>query len=187
VEAFSKDFSKKVDEALKKSVGTKNKSDIMKAEAVKQEAHVMQVTEEHEKDDLIFNYLHKDQINITGEIDDQRNVVFVNEVKVHIKDSDFVLLLKFVAELKKDNGGWFNPELLPGKYQPISLLRDVLEPGLLCKKLSCKGKRRQIIQNQRRGTGLYRLSVPPYCVIYNKVKLLNHNYPPIKKTAQNLP
>jgi len=91
------------------------------------------LTSKQERDYKKFEYKCKDQIHIPGTGSFYRsNEIIANEVKIKIGDSIFLLLLRFIVELKKGLGGWINVNTLkseriindPDKYQIYSNLRS---------------------------------------------------------------
>lgn len=136
------------------------------------------------------NYEYKcfDKIHIPGTSSIYRsNEIIVNEIKIKIGDSLFLLLLRLAVELKKGEGGWVNISTLhidriitdPNKYQIYSRLRTTLQGSLIDK----DGKK--FIEND--GSKNYRISTHPDFITYNKKKLLNHKDPDIKRLAEELP
>ena len=141
-----------------------------------------------EKDYEKHEYKCKDQINILGTSSINRsNEIIVNKTKIKIGDSLFLLLLRFIVELKKGEGGWVSIYSLhdehiitdPDKYQIYSRLRTDLQGCLIDK----DGEK--FIEND--GSKNYRISTHPDFITYNKEKLLSHNDPRIRKLAEELP
>lgn len=125
-----------------------------------------------------------DEIHITGNSSIYRsNEIIVNGIKIKIGDSIFLLLLRLVVELKKEEGGWVDRNTLykdriirdPDKFQIYSNLRTALQGNLLDKNA------RKFIEND--GSKSYRISTHPDFITYNKEKLLNH--PPYKGKKSN--
>jgi hypothetical protein len=104
-----------------------------------------------------------------------------------LADSLFALLLRFVVELKKGEGGWVSSPILQAEgfvgdsrlYQPYSNLRVALKGSLKEK----DGKK--FIEASHSKT--YRISTHPEFVTHDKQKLLNHPQSDIRELAKQLP
>jgi hypothetical protein len=146
------------------------------------------LTERQLADYEIYGYLCQDHLHIPGTFPRERsNDIFLNGHKLCLGDSLFVLLLRFVVELKKGKGGWVNIYTLETekiitdvlKYQIYSNLRTALEGSLREK----DGKK--FIESS--GSKKYRISTHPDFVTYDRKKLINHPDPDIVKLAKQLP
>ena len=106
--------------------------------------------------------------------------------QIKISDAIFILLLRFVLELKKKKGGWVNRYTLQSegfvsdaeRFQMYSNLRTALEGSLLDK------DGQKFIQND--GSKNYRVSTHPDFVTYNKKKLLKHPDERVRGIAREL-
>lgn len=154
------------------------------------------ISDEQQEDINKHEYKCKDQIYVPGTSQYFRsNDIVVNKVQMTIGDSILKLLLRFLVELKKRNGGWVsratildenifkssdsdNPQGIED-FRKFYELRKALK-GYLLKKDSDK-----FIENDRKGR--YRISTHPDFITYNKEKLLNHKDPQIRKLAEKLP
>lgn len=145
------------------------------------------LTSKQEKDYEKFEYKCYDHLHIPGTSSINRsNEIIVNEVKIKIGDSLFLLLLRFIVELKKEAGGWINSYTLyeekvipdPNKYQKYSNLKRDLQGSLLNRDAE------KFIQND--GSRNFRISTHPDFITYNKEKLLNHQDSQIRKLAEEL-
>jgi len=140
------------------------------------------------KDYLKHEYNCYDKIFVSGTVSaDRSNLVEINGDEIIIGDSLFLLLLRFVTELKKKEGGWVSiPDLEsegiitePGQYQAYSRLRNAVKGSLL------KKKSQEFIENNRSGS--YRISTHPDFVTYDKKKLKHHPNHRITELARGLP
>jgi len=127
-----------------------------------------------------YVYLCQDRLYIPGTFPRERmNDIFLNGHKLRLGDALFALLMRFVAELKKGQGGWVSTsDLVAEGYinhiehrQRFSNLRTKLE-GSLHEKAGTK-----FIQAS--GSKEYRLSTHPDFVTYDKEKLKTHPDPKI--------
>jgi len=146
------------------------------------------LSKKQNNDYIRHEYKSYDKVDIPGTNSVYRsNEIIVNGVKIKIGDSIFLLLLRFIVELKKGEGGWINKNTLkseriindPNKYQIYSRLRTALKGSLIDK----DGEK--FIESD--GSKNYRVSTHPDFITYNKEKLLNHKDSDIKKLAEKLP
>lgn len=147
------------------------------------------LSEEQKRDYKKYEYKCKDKIYILGTSQHFRsNDIIINKVQMTIGDSILKLLLRFLVELKKRNGGWISRDTIldenifnsddPEDFRKFYELRKALK-GFLLKKDSNK-----FIENDRKKH--YRISTHPDFITYNKEKLLNHKDPQIRKLAEEL-
>ena len=146
------------------------------------------LTERQLADYEIYGYLCQDHLHIPGTFPRERsNDIFLNGHKLCLGDSLFVLLLRFVVELKKGKGGWVNIYTLETekiitdvlKYQIYSNLRTAIEGSLL------KKDGQKFIEND--GSKNYRISVHPTLINYDKKKLREHQDYRVRELAKQLP
>jgi hypothetical protein len=149
---------------------------------------IVKLTERQKCDYTQQNYLCYDKVFIPGGVPESHsNLLSVNDTRVIVPDWLFILFLRFVAELKKNQGGWVNiwtlkeENLIPdqGRYQIYSNLRAVLSGALLDK----DGKK--FIQSDHSKN--YRISTHPDFITYDRHKLLKHPDARISKIAAKLP
>jgi hypothetical protein len=135
-----------------------------------------------------FDYQCFDRIYIPGVFPKrQANLIEINGNEIKLGDSLFNLFLRFLVELKKNEGGWVSVQDLkaerliddPVQYQIYSRLRTTLQGTLLDKDT------RKFIQND--GLKRYRVSIHPNFVSYNKKKLLLHDDATVRRLAEELP
>lgn len=147
-----------------------------------------ELTKKQESDYKKFEYQCYDKINIPGTTPIERsNLIEVNGNQIQVGDSLFILLLRFMVELKKKKGGWVNIYTLEDediisdsmKYQIYSRLRTELKGSLLDK----DGKK--FIQSD--GSKNYRISTHSDFITYDKKKLLKHQVNKVKELARELP
>lgn len=133
-------------------------------------------------------YLCRDCLHVPGTVSRHRsNEILLNGNKISLGDSLFALLLRFMVELKKGNGGWVNSPALQAEglisdsahYQPYSNLRTDLKGSLREK----DGKKFVEASGSKR----YRISTHPDFVTYDKVRLLNHPDLDIRDLTEKLP
>jgi len=133
-------------------------------------------------------YLCHDRLYIPGTYPRERsNDIFLNGHRLSLGDSLFALLLRFVVELTKGEGGWVNSPDLAAEgfigdstlYQPYSNLRAALAGSLLGK----DGKKFIEASRSRK----YRISTYPDFVTYDKEGLQNHPDSDIRELAKELP
>jgi len=143
---------------------------------------------EQEKDYERFGYKCCDRIHIPGDPAEQgRFPIVVNEDKIYVGDSLFVLFLQFVRGSKKERGGWVNIHDLEDEsqiggrsvYQRLSDLRQRMQGSLLEK----QGP--SLIDNDGRKN--YRISTHPDLITYEKDKLVYYDDHRIKRTVEDLP
>ncbi len=141
------------------------------------------IPEKHNNDYVQYEYKCRDKVHIPGTSSIYRsNEIIVNGIKIKIGDSLFSLLLRFIVELKKKEGGWVDRNILykdrvirdPDKYQIYSRLRTTLQGSLIDK----DGEK--FIEND--GLKSYRISTHPDFITYDKEKLLRH---PISKKKKS--
>lgn len=134
-----------------------------------------------------YDFQCYDNIHIPGTTPMKRsNLVEVDGHQIKISDAIFILLLRFVLELKKKKGGWVNRYTLQSegfvsdaeRFQMYSNLRTALEGSLLDK------DGQKFIQND--GSKNYRVSTHPDFVTYNKKKLLKHPDERVRGIAREL-
>lgn len=135
------------------------------------------ITDKQNEDYEKYGYNCKDQIYIPGTLSVNHNfIIFLNEKETKIKDANFLLLLRFVVELKKGNGGKVHlndlekDKIIPSRkyYQYIERLNDDLKINLMF----CKDSKKQLIKSL--GARYYRISTHPDFVTYNLENLLNY-------------
>lgn len=160
-------------------------SGLLKPKA-KKERLIVELSEKQRLDYDEFEYQCYDKVHIPGTIPMRRsNLIIINENEINIRDSLFVLFLRFVIELKTGNGGWVNIYDLesegiitdPMKYQIYSNLRTAVQGSLIEK----DGQR--FIQSD--GSKNYRISTHPDLITYNKKKLLDHHDKKIRNVVKN--
>ncbi len=123
------------------------------------------LTDQQRRDYEQFGYKCYDKIRIPDQEPNYRTyTIFVNDKSVRLGESLFKLLLRFIKELKKCQGGWvsvydlYDEHLIndPEKYHKYSDLRKVLEGS------SISGNGKDLIESD--GSKNYRLSVhPDFC------------------------
>ena len=127
------------------------------------------------RDYQIWKYLCRDRIHIPGDAPMPRNnLILINGKPVNLPDAPFALLFRLAVALWQDKNGWIETPTLweeriipdPGKHQPFSNLRKLLEEHLDSK----NGK--QFIEND--GTKRYRLSTHPDFITCDREKLFHH-------------
>jgi len=132
-------------------------------------------SKEQERAYETYGYNCKDRIYIPGTQSINRNCnIFINEKETKIKDANFLLLLRFVVELKKGESGRIHlkdlerDKIIPDRsyYQYIHRLRKDLEVNITDK----DGKK--FVESL--GAGYYRISTHPDFVTYNLDNLLNY-------------
>jgi hypothetical protein len=104
----------------------------------------------------------------------RNNLILINAKPVNLPDAPFTLLLRLAVALWQDRNGWIEAPTLweeriipdPGKHQPFSNLRKLLEEHLGSK----DGK--HCIENS--GTKRYRLSTHPDFITCDREKFLHH-------------
>jgi len=125
-----------------------------------------------------YGYKCDDRLHIPGTRPYKRsNTVFLNGEKVNLSDALFALLMRFVAELKKGEGGWIAPSVLAEEgfisdiehRQRYSQLRERFEGKLR------EGDGNKFIESDR--SNGYRLSTHPDFVTYNPERLREHPNP----------
>jgi hypothetical protein len=153
-----------------------------------EETTITELSKKQKEDYEKFEYQCYDNVHVPGTIPMKRSsFIEVNGNKIKIGDSIFALLLRFVAELKQEKGGWVNRYDLesdgivtdPEKFQIYSNLRTALEGSLLDK------DGHKFMQND--GSKNYRISTHPDFVTYHKKKLLNHQDHRIRRIALGMP
>lgn len=156
-------------------------SGLLKPEAI------TELTRKQNADYEKFGYQCYDKVQIPGAIPMKRsNLMEVNGHQIKIADTIFILLLRFVLELKKKKGGWVNRHTLEYEdivsdaegFQVYSRLRTRLEGSLLER----DGQR--FIESD--GSKNYRISTHPDFVTYNKKKLLKHPDERVRGIAEKL-
>lgn len=137
-------------------------------------------TAKQEADYAERRYLCYDRVHIPGIVPKGRsNLIILNGIETRIMDSDFVLFMEFVAELKKGKDGWLVKRVDPGKHQLFSRLRSAVQGNLLKK----NGK--DFIESNP--PKQYRVSTHPDFVTYDRKKLLKHPNATVKAHARKLP
>lgn len=135
-----------------------------------------------------YEYKCFDKIHIPGVQESHRsNKVIINGIDAKMGDSLFVLFLRLILQLKKDNNGWIDRYSLheegittdPEKFQIFSNLRTFVG-GYLIKKNA-----REFIENN--GSKKYRISTHPDFITYDKGKLINLKDISKVKIAEELP
>ena len=137
----------------------------------------IELSREQERDYEKYGYDCKDRIYIPGAPSVNRNcIIFLNEKETKIKDANFLLLLRFVVELKKGKRGKVHlndlekDKIIPSRsyYQYIDRLNDDLKINVMF----CKDNKKQLIKSL--GGGYYQISTHPDFVTYNLDNLLNY-------------
>lgn len=141
-----------------------------------------------------YEYQCYDRIDISGKMKKiggktkkGRNVVGINGSEVAIGDSLFVLLLRLVVELKREQGGYisrvdlWNEGVVANseRFHPYSNLRAAIEAHLRDR------DGQKFIQND--GEKNYRVSTHPDFVSFDKEKLLKHPNATVRKLVRRLP
>lgn len=163
----------------------------------RKEAHVPEddvkseevVSPEEETQVAEHGYRCNDFLHIPGTVTEKGNVVVLNRKQAIVKDREFPLLLRLLAELKKGHGGWVSVYDLydeglvndPGRYHPYSNLRGALEAFLL----GHSGL--DFIESDKIRKKRYRVSIPPGRVSYDREKLLTHPKGDVRRIAKLLP
>ena len=126
------------------------------------------LTDQQTLDYTKHKYLCYDRLIIPGTSSMKRsNDLIVNGHKIKMPDEPFKLLLEFVIELKKGEGGWVTKRVDAGKYQVFDRLRQPLAGSLLEKDA------KKFIEND--GSKRYRISTHPDFITYDRVKRLKKN------------
>lgn len=142
-------------------------------------------TPKQQKDYDTYDYLCEDRLCLTGKEPKKRsNLVRVNDKEIRIPDSEMLLLLCLVMELKKLDGGWVGRDRLGEEgiteeefpYRSIGRLRKTLAPGLL------DGNGERFIENK--GDRSYRISTHPDFVIIEKRDWLVKKYDELKEAIR---
>jgi len=163
---------------------------------VKEKINITDLSNKQKNDYKKHEYKCKDQIYVPGTSQYFRsNDIVVNKVQMTIGDSILKLLLRFLVELKKRNGGWVSRATIldenifnssdPDNPQGIEDFRKFYELRKALKGYLLKKDSDKFIENDRKGR--YRISTHPDFITYNKKKLLNHKDPKIRKLAEELP
>jgi len=148
---------------------------------------ITEFTAEQKGDYLQYRYLCHDRLHIPGETTDKgKNIVKLNNAEVTIEEANFLVLLRFVVELKNNKEGWVSRSTVyedgiipdPNMSQHFSRLRRELEVSLI------DGDGMKFIQNMRQKG--YRISTHPDFVTYDKRKLLKHESNRIVEIAERL-
>jgi len=135
------------------------------------------LSRKQEKDYEKYGYICKDRIYIPGTPSVRRNcIILLNDKETKIKDANFLLLLRFVVELKKGKGGKVHindlekDKIIPSRkyYQYIDRLNDDLKVNIMF----CKDNKKDLIESL--GAGYYQISTHPDFVDYNLDNLLNY-------------
>ncbi len=133
-----------------------------------------------------YAYKCLDRLHIPGTYPRKRsNHVILNDRRIDVPDSSFSLLMRFVVELKKGEGGWVNSADLMAEgyisdtmqHQPYSNLRARLEGGLQ------ERDAEKFIESD--GSKHYRLSTLPDFVTLNLDKLHKHPNPQVGKLLKS--
>jgi len=135
-----------------------------------------------------FQYKCHDRVHIPGDHPEQGYYpTVINDDKIEIGDSLFILFLQLVKGAKKKKGGWVNIQELQEKghiggrsiYQRLSDLRKELRGSLRSREGS------SLIENDRRKG--YRISTHPDFITYKKTRLLDYEDHRIKGIVKKLP
>ncbi|MFH0926835.1 MAG: hypothetical protein V1872_14590 [bacterium] len=141
---------------------------------------ITELSEGQKKEIKDHGYKCLDKIHIPGiKPKYKNNKIIVNAKELNIGDASFNLLIQFIVELKKKNGGWVTFNTEAGRYQTFSRLRGEFKGYLLDDK-----KLKKIIESN--GQKQYRLSTLPDFVTYDKDKLIDHEDPSIRELAKDL-
>lgn len=103
-------------------------------------------------------------------------IIFLNDKETKIKDANFLLLLRFVVELKKGKGGKVHindleeDKTIPSRtyYQYIDRLNNDLRINIMF----CKDDKKKLIKSV--GAGYFQISTHPDFVTFNLDNLLNY-------------
>ncbi len=142
-------------------------------------------TSKQQRDYEKYLYLCKDRLFITGKVPKKRsNLIRVNDKEIRVPDSEMLLLLCLVMELKKVKGGWvttaelykqeITEEDIP--HRLIDRLRKRLALGLL------ERNGEKFIEND--GRGGYRISTHPDFVVVEKRNWLVKKYNELKEAIR---
>lgn len=135
------------------------------------------ITDKQNEDYKKYEYKCKDEIYIPGPPSLNRNfIVLLNGKETKIKDANFLLLLRFVVELKKGKGGKVHltdlekDKIIPSRiyYQYINRLNDDLKINVMF----CKDDKKHLIESL--GASYYRISTHPDFVTFNLDNLLDY-------------
>ena len=113
----------------------------------------------------------------------------LNDKEIKIKDANFLLLLRFVVELKKGKGGKVHlndlekDKIISSRTFPQYI--DRLNNDLKINVMFCKDNNKKLIKTL--GSGCYQISTHPDFITYNKEKLLNHQDFHNRKLVEELP
>ncbi len=152
------------------------------------EVDITTLTPKQEKDRSRHEYKCLDKLHIPGTQPRKKsNIIILNGYKVKIGDKPFVLLMRFVLELKRNPKGWVNSRTLVEEkiikhhddYRGYGTLKTPIK-GFLLKK-----NENDFIEND--GDGNFRISTHPDFITYDKHKLKNHPDDQIKQIAKQLP
>jgi len=137
-----------------------------------------ELSEEQEKDYEKYGYDCKDRIYIPGTSSVNRNcIILLNDKEIKIKDANFLLLLRFVVELKKGKGG---------KVHLNDLEKDkIISSRTFPQYIDRLNNDLKLIKTL--GSGCYQISTHPDFITYNKEKLLNHQDFHNRKLVEELP
>ncbi len=150
---------------------------LLKSDSVGKEKTNINLSSKQEKDYEKYGYNCKDRIYIPGIPSVHRNcIIFLNGKETKIKDANFLLLLRFVVELKKGKGGRVHlndlekDKTIPSRtyYQYIDRLNDDLKINVMF----CKDGTKKLIKSV--GAGYFQISTHPDFVTYNLDNLLNY-------------
>lgn len=154
------------------------------------------LSEEQKRDYKKYEYKCKDKIYVLGTSQHFRsNDIIINKVKMTIGDSILKLLLRFLVELKKGNGGWISRDVIldenifnsddPEHPKGIEDFRIYYELRKALKGYLLKKDSNKFIENDRKKH--YRISTHPDFIKCDREKLLNHKDSQIRKLAEELP
>lgn len=138
------------------------------------------MTPEQQRDRDVHGYKCEDRLYLTGiEPKKRSNLVLVNGKEIRVPDSEMLLLLHLVRELKKGKGGWVTTDELYKQeiteedtpHGLIGRLRAKLRPGLQ------SVNPEDFIENKN---GSYRISIHPDFAIVEKKDWLVKKYNVLK-------
>ena len=146
------------------------------------------LSESQKRDFINYDFKCHDRIIIPGTIPiRKRNDLVINDHNLKIGDWLFILLLRFVVELKKGGPGWVHKIDLEqegiirdaSRYHNYDNLKRAIEGSLLEKDGN------KFIEKD--GAGSFRISTHPDFITYIKDKLINHLLPKVRELALKLP
>jgi len=150
---------------------------LLESDSVGKEKTNINLSSKQEKDYEKYGYICKDRIYIPGTPSVRRNcIILLNDKETKIKDANFLLLLRFVVELKKGKGGKVHindlekDKIIPSRsyYQYIDRLNNDLKVNIMF----CKYNTKKLIKSV--GARYFQISTHPDFITYNLDNLLNY-------------